>query len=359
MILEQFLKNRDPQSLLRKMISIPSFSGLEGDRCLFLYEFIRNLFINYNVNLIRIGNNLVLDYVVNKNFRTLMLNSHIDTVKPVNGYTFDPFNPNFNDSIIRGLGSNDAGASVVSMVYAMLFLVESNFKSFNIRLILSAEEETSGKNGIDTAIKAVGEADAAIVGEPTEMKAAIAERGLLVLDCLAKGKSGHAARGDGVYAIYIALDDIAYLRDLQLESLYNGSIPVNISVNIINAGVAHNVTPDECKFVVDIRTTGEVTNSHIFNILTQKLKSQIYPRNLDNKASFTPSDHPLLSALRRCSIDTFVSSTTSDWMRLNIPAIKMGPGESIRSHSADEFVTVDELYDAIKIYVKYIKELTI
>ncbi len=341
------------------MISIPSFSGLEDERCLFLFESINELFSHFKVSLIRVGNNIILDYVVNPSLKTLLLNSHIDTVKPVNGYSFDPFNPVYSQKIIRGLGSNDAGASVVAMIYTVLYLVESNFNKFNLRVILSAEEETSGKGGIGKALKISGESDAAIIGEPTGMKAAVAERGLLVLDCIAIGRGGHAARGDGVNAIYIAMDDIIYLRELKLETLYNGSIPVNVSVNMINSGSAHNITPDECKFVVDIRTTGEVTNSHIFNILTQKLKSQIYPRNLDNKSSFTPLGHPLISALERCSIDSFVSSTTSDWMRLDIPAIKMGPGDSKRSHSADEFITLKELYDAIEIYIKYIKELTL
>lgn len=339
-------------SLLREIVSIDSFSGSEAACSSFICSF----FESKGFKPERINNNIVLKlYNAGSEAPVLMLNSHIDTVRPGSGYSFDPFNPPSSSEKVMGLGSNDAGASVVSMIATFLYFASApKSLPFNLMLLLSAQEENSGPEGISLALKYCGRIDAAIIGEPTGMKAAVAERGLLVLDGKAKGVSGHAARGEGVNALYIALEDIEKLRSFKFDKISPLMGDVKLSVTQINAGSQHNVVPDICTFVVDIRPTDLYTNSEITALLSGAVKSELTPRNLLNSSSATPIGHPLLSAVDKLGIESYISPTTSDWMRLSVPAIKMGPGDSARSHRPDEYITVEELRGGIEGYINFI-----
>ncbi len=341
--------------ILRKLISLQSFSGEEELRVDYLLSF----FSERGISPERIGNNLLFrqpSHSVDK--PTLMLNSHLDTVKPASGYTFDPFSPPISESHVYGLGSNDAGASVVSMIQTFLHFYETQLP-LNIMLALSAEEENSGPGGMTHLwTKLVDKVDLAIIGEPTQMKAAIAERGLLVIDGEAKGVSGHAARNEGVNALYIALDDIQTIKTTKLEKVSPTMGEVKITVTQINAGTQHNVVPDKCNFVVDIRPTDLYNNSEILDILQSKVQSTLTARNLKNKSSATPHNHIIMDAIKNLGLDTYVSPTTSDWMRISCPAVKMGPGDSARSHQSDEYILIEEIEKGIKGYIKFIEQLS-
>ena len=339
--------------LLRKLVSIPSLSGEENLRA----DYITSFFAEKDIKVERIANNII---VKQPNFDsskpTFMLNSHIDTVGPAKGYTFDPFNPPLSDEVINGLGSNDAGASVVCLLQTFLYFYSQELP-FNLLLVLSAEEENSGVNGMRKLRNELSFVDFAIVGEPTGMLAAIAERGLLVIDGEAKGKSGHAARNEGINAIDIAIEDIRALQSVKFDKVSPTMGEVKLTVTQINAGTQHNVVPDSCTFVVDIRPTDYYTNPDIMEQLQAICKSELTARSLTNKSSGTPQDHILMTCLNKLQTKTYVSPTTSDWMRLNCPAIKMGPGESERSHQSDEFVYTSEIIQGIKGYITFVEEL--
>ncbi|WP_418892926.1 M20/M25/M40 family metallo-hydrolase [Limibacterium fermenti] len=336
--------------LLRKLVSIPSFSGEEKERS----DYLRGYLSGFGIPSEQIVHNLVVRQPhFDAGKPTLMLNSHLDTVRPASSYTFDPFNPPISETHVYGLGSNDAGASGVCLLETFLHFYKTQLP-FNLLLVLSCEEENSGVNGIRKVTEAIPAIDCAIVGEPTGMRAAIAERGLLVIDGEAHGISGHAARDEGVNAIYIALEDIATMRSTRFEKRSPVMGDVKLSVTQIQAGTQHNVVPDRCRFVVDIRPTDCYTNPEIMQILQPKVKSTLKARSLTNRSSATPPGHPLLCCVEKLGLETYVSPTTSDWMRLTCPAVKMGPGESSRSHQADEFVLIDELRAGIEGYEKMI-----
>lgn len=340
--------------LLRKLVSIQSFSGEEGPRS----NFLTGYFSERGISIERIGNNLIvrqLHHNISK--PTLMLNSHLDTVRPNTGYTFDPFTPPRSNTHVYGLGSNDAGASVVTLLQTFLYFYEKELP-FNLLLALSAEEENSGTDGMRLLWQHLSEeVSMAIIGEPTGMKAAIAERGLLVIDGEAKGVSGHAARNEGVNALYIAIDDINILRSTKFSKISPTMGEVKLTVTQINAGTQHNVVPDRCSFVVDIRPTEMYTNSEIMEILRPIVKSELKARSLTNRSSATPTGHPLLLCVQQLGIESYTSPTTSDWMRITCPALKMGPGESERSHRPDEFVRIKELQQGIEGYIHFIEKL--
>ncbi|MEA5045291.1 MAG: M20/M25/M40 family metallo-hydrolase [Petrimonas sp.] len=340
--------------LLRELISLKSFSGEEEKRSDFLCRYLSEK----GVKTERTGNNIIARQPHhNKVRQTLMLNSHIDTVRPATTYTFDPFNPPLSDTHIFGLGSNDAGASVVCLLQTFLHFYKTELP-FNLMLVLSCEEENSGPNGMIRLAKELPHVHFAIIGEPTGMHAAIAERGLLVIDGEAIGVSGHAARNEGVNALYIAMEDILTMKSVKFDKISPAMGEVKLTVTQIHAGTQHNVVPDKCTFVVDIRPTDQYTNPEILQILQSKVKSKLTARNLTNRSSATPPDHPLMKTVEKLGIETYVSPTTSDWMRIPYPAIKMGPGESSRSHQADEFVRINELAEGITGYIRFIKELT-
>lgn len=340
--------------LLREMVAIPSPSFHEDAVC----SHISNWLTAKGVEHERVGNNIIAEHIVDPSKPTLMLCAHIDTVVPCEGYTFDPYKPeNCPTDMIQGLGSNDDGASAVSMIAAFRFF-GTRTTIPNITLVLTCEEERSGKGGM-TGLwgKRLNRIDYAIVGEPTGMKAATSERGLLVIDATAHGVSGHAARNEGKNALYIALEDIERLRKHEFTKVSPKMGRVNLNVTQISAGSAHNVIPDRCDFVIDIRPTEQYSNEEILQELQAICESELKPRNLANRSSATKEDSPLQKTAERMGIETFSSATTSDWMRITCDAIKMGPGESIRSHRKDEFVYIDEVRKAIEIYIEFIEKL--
>ena len=340
--------------LLREMVAIPSPSFHEDAVC----SHISNWLTAKGVEHERVGNNIIAEHIVDPSKPTLMLCAHIDTVVPCEGYTFDPYKPeNCPTDMIQGLGSNDDGASAVSMIAAFRFF-GTRTTIPNITLVLTCEEERSGKGGM-TGLwgKRLNRIDYAIVGEPTGMKAATSERGLLVIDATAHGVSGHAARNEGKNALYIALEDIERLRKHEFTKVSPKMGRVNLNVTQIYAGSAHNVIPDRCDFVIDIRPTEQYSNEEILQELQAICESELKPRNLANRSSATKEDSPLQKTAERMGIETFSSATTSDWMRITCDAIKMGPGESTRSHRKDEFVYIDEVRNAIEIYIEFIEKI--
>ena len=304
---------------------------------------------------------------------TLMLCAHLDTVAPNAGYTRAPHDPGIDADCIWGLGSNDDGGSVASMIAAFRHFYDSTTLPFNLLLALSCEEERSGPNGtahlwtdnaISRALNAAGHPgdwtpQYAIIGEPTGGRAATSERGLLVIDGEAHGVSGHAARNEGVNALYIALDDIQRLRSYDFDRVSPTMGRVKLSVTQMECGTAHNVIPDSCRFVVDIRPTEQYTNAEILDTLQGICQSTLTARNLRNRSSATRDDSPLVRALDAVGIETFSSPTTSDWVRTPCDAIKFGPGESSRSHRPDEFILVSEIRQAVCDYISILEALQI
>lgn len=294
---------------------------------------------------------------------TLLLNAHHDTVKPNPAYTRAPFKPAHEAGRIYGLGSNDDGASLVSLTATFLHFYREELP-FNLLLALTAEEEVTGVNGARALIPFLTSHSSlhtsrlmAIVGEPTRMQAAIAERGLMVLDGVATGKAGHAARNEGINALYIALDDIQTLRNYRFEKESALLGPIKVSTTMISAGTQHNVVPAECRFVVDVRTTDIYTNEEVAALLQQGVQSTLTPRSTHIRASAIDRSHPLVQTAEKLHIPLFVSPTTSDQTQMPFPSIKMGPGDSARSHTADEWVGEQEIYEAIEQYITFINEL--
>ncbi|OFY40060.1 MAG: acetylornithine deacetylase [Bacteroidetes bacterium GWF2_40_14] len=343
----------DAEALLHKLVRIVSYSGEENMAAQFVFNYLSDK----GTDCVKVKNNVI---AYSRDFKpsrpTLMLNSHLDTVKAGSGYTFDPLNPPLSDDRILGLGSNDAGGSVVSMIETFLYF-NNHPVSFNILLVLSAEEENSGKNGMDIVLKKTPEIACAIVGEPTGMRVAVAERGLLVVDAIARGKSGHAARGEGENAIYTAIEDINWIRGYKFPLISDLMGEVRATVTQIEAGVQHNVVPDACKFVIDIRPTDQYTNPQIMEILKSHMKCDLKARSLTNKSSSIHAGHPLVKTADLLEIEKYVSPTTSDWMRLSLPAIKMGPGESSRSHRSDEYIFKSEVRQGVEGYINFVKKL--
>ena len=349
-------------ALLKEMVAIPSPSFREDAVCSHISEWMNSKGIQHE----RVGNNLVAERIVDPSLPTLMLCAHIDTVEPCEGYSFDPYNPeNCPEDMVQGLGSNDDGASVVSMlaVFRSFAGAQDDMEgaqdvNVNLILVLTCEEERSGVGGMTGLWSQLqSKVDLAIVGEPTGMKAAVSERGLLVIDATAYGVSGHAARNEGKNALYIALEDIDALRKYEFTKVSPKMGKVNLNVTQINAGSAHNVIPDRCDFVIDIRPTEQYSNKEILEELQKVCKSELKARNLANKSSATYEESRLQDAAEKLGIETFSSATTSDWMRISCDAIKMGPGESTRSHRKDEFVYIDEIRNAIETYIEYINTL--
>ena len=352
----------DSLELLRQMVRVPSLSFEE--------EAVRSLICGaldrWGVPfVVARGNILARSDGFDPLRPTLVLDAHIDTVPPCSGYSFDPFDPGDDHACIRGLGSNDDGGSVAAMI-AVFRALRSEPLSFNLLLALCCEEERSGPDGaawlyspegLLASDPSFGLPRWAIVGEPTGLRAATSERGLLVLDGEAHGVSGHAARGEGVNALYIALDDIAALRVHRFGKVSPLMGEVRLSVTQITAGTAHNVIPDSCRFVVDVRPTEQYTCAELLEELQGLCRSELRPRNLHNRSSASQPGSPLVRAVEALGIGSFSSPTTSDWMRMGCDAVKIGPGESSRSHRPDEFVLRDEIAAAVEVYTDIIHKL--
>lgn len=345
-------------SLLDSLIAAPSFSRHEDATAAIIADFLKA----HGAAPRRCKNNV---WAVADNFDpnrpTLLLNSHHDTVKPAASYTLDPFTPTHRDGRIYGLGSNDAGASVVSLIDTFLAL-RSEPLNVNLILAITAEEEVSGKDGIELLLSELKsqaiDIDMAIVGEPTGLNAAVAERGLMVLDCTARGVSGHAARCEGVNAIYKAITDIEILRNFRFERVSPTLGDIKISVTQISAGTQHNVVPDICTFVADVRTTDAYSNAQVAQLIASAIQSEVTPRSTRLNASVIPLSHPLVTNALCFGAEPFVSPTLSDRALLhNIPALKIGPGDSARSHTADEYIIQSEIEEAIAFYNNLIKSL--
>lgn len=346
----------DAIDMLKEMISIPSFSREENE----VADRIMNILYSYGLEPKRHGNNL---WCVAPNFNqdrpTILLNSHIDTVKPVLGWTRPPFSPNEEEGRIFGLGSNDAGASVVALTATFRHLYNQE-RPYNLILLLSCEEEVSGKNGLESVLPLLPHIDVAIVGEPTEMQPAIAEKGLMVLDGEIQGVSGHAARNEGINAIYRAMEVVNTLKNLNFEKESPTLGPIKITVSQIEAGTQHNVVPDRCHIVVDIRTTDAYTNEETLDLIRKAVSYEwctLTPRSTRLNPSGISIKHPLVKRLITLGCNPFGSPTLSDQALMPFPSLKLGPGNSSRSHTADEFIYVDEIRNAIHTYTTILTNL--
>lgn len=347
--------------LLRRLISTPSFSREENMTADIWEDWLKQQGVT---DVKRLYNNV---YAVASEFDpsrpTLMLNSHHDTVRPASSYTRDPFSPDIEGDRLYGLGSNDAGASGVALASAFLDFRKRTDLPFNLIFAITAAEEVMGEQGMRAFLPHLAESglmpDMVIVGEPTDLQPGVAERGLLVLDAVVKGISGHAARNEGINAIYRALEDIEILRNLDIEPISEILGKISINVTMINAGLQHNVIPDRCTYVVDVRTTDAYSNEETVEIIRKAVKwSVLTPRSTRVHASVISPEHPLVKSAVDIGKTPFVSPTTSDMALLHdIPSLKIGPGSSSRSHTADEFVLISEINDALRVYSEILTNL--
>lgn len=340
--------------LLERLIATPSFSQEEGDTARLLDDF----FAAHGHTTEALGHNRWLRTAGYDPGRpTVLLNSHHDTVRPVEGWQRDPFQPTREDGRLYGMGSNDAGGALVSLAATFLHFAARDDLPFNLFFLASAEEEISGRGGVEAALPALGPIDLGIVGEPTRMRLATAEKGLMVLDGLARGEAGHAARGEGVNALYRALDDVQKLRDLDLPLRSATLGAVRINVTQIEAGTQHNVVPDRCRFVVDVRTTDRYPNVDALRLLRAAVASELTPRSTRLNPSGLPDGHPLRAAAADLGLETFGSATLSDQALMPFPTAKIGPGDSPRSHTADEYIELAEIEAGIDGYIQLIDSL--
>ena len=336
------------------MIARPSISRDEKE----VADFLEAHWKQAGQTVFRHGNNLwMTSQPMDPAKPTLLLNSHIDTVKPVAGWSRDPFTPDESEEDrLYGLGSNDAGASVVSL-YAAFSILTQKEQPYNLIFLASCEEEVSGKNGLESVIPYLPPIQFAIVGEPTGMQPAVAEKGLMVLDCVATGKSGHAARNEGISAIYLALKDIEWFQHYQFPKQSDFLGPVKMTVTIIQAGTQHNVVPDKCTFTVDIRSNECYSNEQLFELIQQQVSCEIKARSFRLNSTRTDMDHPFVRRALMMGCQPFGSPTLSDQALMPFPSVKMGPGQSARSHSADEYIELMEIREAIDMYVRLLDQL--
>lgn len=338
--------------LLREMISIPSHSRDEKA----VADMIEKWLVAHGATPQRIGNNIILQGEREAGRPTILLNSHIDTVKPAAGYTIDPYTPTLEGDTLYGLGSNDAGASVVSLLCAYSQLTQES-QPYNLIYACTAEEEVSGKNGIELILPTLGDIDLAIVGEPTQMQMAVAEKGLMVLDCTAKGKSGHAARNEGINAIYEAMKDIEWFRTYTFPRVSEYLGAVKMSVTMIEAGTQHNVVPDTCKYVVDVRVNEKYSNSELLELIKGEVKSEVKERSTRLNSSAIDSRHAIVQRGENLGLSCFGSPTMSDQALMPFTSIKIGPGDSARSHTANEYIRLTEIAQGVETYVTLLHQL--
>ena len=356
--------------LLKQLIATASFSKEEERTA----QIIKDFLVLRKVEVHRLMNNI---WVTNEDFTpgrpTILLNSHHDTVRPNKGYTLDPFSPIEKEGKLFGLGSNDAGGALVSLIVTFLNFYRREDLKYNLVLAATAEEEISGHNGIEALLQSpqflhsVRENDdtsfrnwCGIVGEPTEMQMAVAERGLLVLDCISKGKAGHAARNEGENAIYLAMKDIEWFRNFQFERTSNLLGPVKMTITSIQTeNKAHNVVPGECSFIVDTRINEMYSFEEVINTIQSNVTCEVRPRSTRLRSSAIPLEHPLIKAGSSLGRNHYGSPTTSDKALMPFPTLKMGPGDSARSHTADEFIYVDEIRSGIDMYIRLLEHIIV
>jgi acetylornithine deacetylase len=345
----------DALGLLKKLIMIPSFSKEEGKTA----DAIETYLESKGIPTHRLLNNI---WATNRHFDaakpTILLNSHHDTVKPNKAYTLDPFEPIEKDGKLYGLGSNDAGGCLVSLIAAFQHYYDRADLACNLLLAATAEEEISGHNGIELLLPSLGRVEFGIVGEPTKMQLAVAEKGLLVLDCLVLGKAGHAAREEGDNAIYKAIKDIEWFRTYPVPQVSELLGPVKMSVTVIDTdNKAHNVVPSQCHFVVDVRVNELYSFEDLLKVIRANVGCEVTPRSLRMKSSAIPLDHPIVRSGTQLGRTCYGSPTTSDKALMPFPTLKTGPGDSARSHTADEYIFVDEIAEGIKGYIDLLKPI--
>jgi acetylornithine deacetylase len=341
--------------LLEHLIATPSVSRSEEMAANIMEQAIRDLGFQPR----REANNVwALDPHFDENRPTLLLNAHLDTVKPVATWTRNPYCPEQDGDVLYGLGSNDCGGGLVSLLQVFAWLTAKE-QPYNVIYLASAEEEVSGKDGISRVLPLLPPVEVAIVGEPTGMQPAIAEKGLMVLDVVAHGTSGHAARGEGVNAIYEALEDLHFLHTHKFRKVSDLLGPTIMNVTMIHAGTQHNVVPDRCEMVVDIRTNEFYQNEFVFEFLKKRLKSEVTARSFRLHSSRIDPQHPIVRRCKSMGLKPFGSPTLSDQALMSFPSLKLGPGESSRSHSADEFIRISEIAAAIETYIRLLDQINI
>lgn len=340
-------------TLLQQLISTPSFSREEQTTA----SIIENFLQKRGMPTQRQGNNIwAKNAYFTEGLPTVLLNSHHDTVRPVKAWTRDPFAADIVDGKLYGLGSNDAGGCLVSLIGTFCNFFDKKLP-FNLVLLASAEEEISGRGGVEAVLPNLPPISVGIVGEPTLLQMAVAEKGLMVMDGVARGRAGHAAREEGINAIYIALKDIEYLRTFQFEKKSDLLGAIKLSVTQIEAGTQHNVVPDECRFVVDVRTNECYSNAEVWETLKKNLTSEITPRSTRLNSSKIALNHPLILRGQKLGLSYYGSPTLSDQALMNFPTLKIGPGDSARSHTADEFIFVAEIEKGMQIYAELLTGL--
>jgi acetylornithine deacetylase len=344
-------------ALLKQLIATPSFSKEEDNTADILEQFLERKKVKTRVHL---NNIWATNKFYDESKPTVLLNSHHDTVKPNKGYTLDPFTPIENEGKLFGLGSNDAGGALVSLIATFLYYYSQPNLKYNVAIAATAEEEISGSNGLEALLPHLGDINCAIVGEPTEMQMAVAERGLMVLDCTAHGKAGHAARNEGENAIYKAIKDIQWFQSCQFPKVSELLGPVKMSVTVIDTeNKAHNVVPAECKFVVDVRVNELYTFEEVINAIRDHVQSDIRVRSFRLRSSSIALDHPLVKAGIQLRRSYYGSPTTSDKALMPFPALKMGPGDSARSHTANEYIYIDEINRGIELYIQLLEKVLV
>lgn len=340
--------------LLKNLISTQSYSREEHDT----FKVLKSFFDSKKIETQSVQNNL---WAVNKYYDaskpTILLNSHHDTVKPNNGYTNDPLDPFEKDGKLYGLGSNDAGGCLVSLISAFVHVYDKQDLKYNLCMLCTAEEEISGANGMELVEKSIPEITFAIVGEPTLLDAAISEKGLIVVDCYTKGEAGHAAREEGVNALYKAVDDISWIKSYEFPIVSDTLGKVKMSATVMQSGTQHNVVPDLCHYILDIRVTDAYTNQEIIAIIDKNTQAEVKPRSLRLKPSSISETHPIVQAAINSGSKVYGSPTLSDQALLNVPSLKMGPGDSARSHTADEYIYLEEIKKGIEKYIGCLEEI--
>jgi acetylornithine deacetylase len=340
-------------NVLKELIRIPSFSREEKQAADYIEGILRDL--GWIVE--RKQNNIWTKKIYGEQLPVLLLNSHLDTVKPGDAWSHDPFEPVDENGRIYGLGSNDAGASLVSLLAVFILLSNQSESPYNLIFAATAEEEISGLNGAESILGDIGNIDLGIIGEPTGMQLAVAEKGLMVLDCIAHGKRAHAASKKGVNAIYQAILDIGWIRDYSFVKKSRLLGNVNMQVTQISGGESHNIIPEKCSFVVDVRTNECYTNREVFDIISQHLSSEVKYRSLRLNPSYIRMDHPVVKRAEEIGISCIGSNTLSDQSLMSFPTVKIGPGDSSRSHTADEYVMKNEITDGIDTFMRLLQKL--